>query len=349
MEKTKQYPKSDLFKRFIALLIDNACCFVVSFIPVIGGITGCVYFLFRDGFEWEFIRYQSLGKKLMKLKVVVFKGDKNMLDLKLSFMRNWLFALPLALSIVPFVGWILALSVGIIVWLIEGIKVITDPKGRRFGDEFADTQVVEETVKVIDQQPSVELGIEKKKYSRTSNVLLVMGTICLVVILGLGFGSYKVYQGIKGVLIDEVIEEKTGDVGEEIRTKMGEKVVEKVLGVDCKFGKLPKHFLKDIPIYEGAKVETSMEFGGKMLSITLRILAPLDEVVKYYKIEFKKRDWEIVMGFTQEGISSFAATKDDGKEIQIQFEENEKETTIDLVYFYGRQELGLEGKKNDKI
>jgi uncharacterized RDD family membrane protein YckC len=139
--------KADLGKRFVAALIDGLLAAGVSLVPVIGGIVGAAYMLLRDGLEFEFMDRRSIGKKLMKLRPV--RDDGAPMDLETSVKRN----LPLSIGyvgsifvIIPILGWILAVLlglVGLIVVVIEIVLVVTDAEGRRFGDKFGTTKVIE--------------------------------------------------------------------------------------------------------------------------------------------------------------------------------------------------------------
>ncbi len=139
--------KADLTKRFVAALIDGLLAGGVSILPFIGGIIGAAYILLRDGLELEFMDRRSIGKKLLKLRPVRLDGQP--MDVATSVKRN----LPLCIGavggifwIIPLLGWILAILlgiVGLIVAIIELVMVLTDPEGRRMGDKFGATRVVE--------------------------------------------------------------------------------------------------------------------------------------------------------------------------------------------------------------
>lgn len=140
-------PKADLTRRIIAGVIDAAITLVVGFIPWLGGLLATGYWLVRDGLELEFMDHRSIGKKLMKLRPVTADGQPTeMVD---SVKRNW----PLAfggvaqlLLFIPIIGWILLIPVVFIafaVGIVEVVLVITDSEGRRLGDRFAGTRVVE--------------------------------------------------------------------------------------------------------------------------------------------------------------------------------------------------------------
>ena len=141
----KDYPKVDVGNRVLAALIDGVMSYIIGFIPIIGAIVGAAYMLLRDGlFEG-----QSVGKKVMKLQVVT-EGDVKA-DFAVSARRNVIFAIPIVFMIIPVLGWVIAPILSIVILVIEFLKVINEPKGRRLGDTWADTQV-------IKVEESVQLG-----------------------------------------------------------------------------------------------------------------------------------------------------------------------------------------------
>ncbi len=139
--------KADIGKRFLAALIDGVLAFVVAIIPVIGGIVATAYLLLKDGLEFDFMDRRSIGKKVMKLRPL--RDDGQPMDLETSVKRN----LPLCIGsvgaifwIIPVLGWILALLLallGLLVLIVEIVLVLTDAEGRRIGDKFGATMVVE--------------------------------------------------------------------------------------------------------------------------------------------------------------------------------------------------------------
>lgn len=139
--------KADIGKRIIAALIDGLLAAAVAWIPFLGGIAASAYILVRDGLELEFMDRRSLGKKLMKLRPVRLDGQA--MNIETSIKRN----LPLCIGgigaifwVIPLLGWILAIllaAVGLMVALVEVVLAVTDPEGRRMGDKFAATKVIE--------------------------------------------------------------------------------------------------------------------------------------------------------------------------------------------------------------
>ncbi len=140
-------PRADLSKRAIAAIIDFVIASVLSRIPLVGWFAGIGYILVRDGLDLEFIDRQSVGKKLMGLKTVRLDGEK--MDISVSIRRNWMFALGTLASLVvwiPVLGFLTVLVMALLSFLIgvyEVYLVFNDPDGRRWGDTFAGTKVIE--------------------------------------------------------------------------------------------------------------------------------------------------------------------------------------------------------------
>ncbi|MBN1824671.1 MAG: RDD family protein [Candidatus Eisenbacteria bacterium] len=133
--------KADLGKRFVAILIDGILSGLIGLVPVIGGLIGAAYMLTRDGLNFDFMDKRSLGKKLMKLRPVRVDGGE--VDVSVSVKRNFIFAIPLVLMIIPVLGWILAPILSLVVMILEVVLVLSDEEGRRWGDKFAGTKVIE--------------------------------------------------------------------------------------------------------------------------------------------------------------------------------------------------------------
>jgi len=140
--------KPDLLTRFLAFFIDAVIVSVVGLVPLLGTLVGIAYALLRDGLTFEFMDGRSIGKKLMKLKVV--RHDGSPMDMATSARRNWPLAvgsLAQGLLILPVIGWILlpfAVIAGAVLALYEAYKVYSAPDGRRWGDSLAGTKVIAE-------------------------------------------------------------------------------------------------------------------------------------------------------------------------------------------------------------
>jgi uncharacterized RDD family membrane protein YckC len=131
------YNKADTIRRFFAYAIDAIISNLCSMIPVLGGIIGFLYMLLRDGL----MDGKSIGKKLLGLKTMTGFGPASYAD---SAKRNIIFAIPNLLMIIPFVGHALGIILELVVWVAEIYRIMTDPYGRRYGDEWAGTQVVDD-------------------------------------------------------------------------------------------------------------------------------------------------------------------------------------------------------------
>ena len=136
-------------RRFVARIIDRFVAAVPAVLLLVllpgfageflGALAAAAYILFSDGLDVRFMRRRSLGKRLMELRPV--RLDDAPMTPEASARRNW----PLAIScfvVLPFIGVLFSLAGSILV-VYETYKVVTDPQGRRWGDELAGTRVVE--------------------------------------------------------------------------------------------------------------------------------------------------------------------------------------------------------------
>jgi len=139
--------KADPSKRIVAVIIDAVIAVLIGLIPWIGGLIAAAYWVLRDGMEFDFMDHRSVGKKLMKLRPITADGGE--LDMMMSVQRNWMFGfggVMQFLMYIPLLGWLLMIPVALLalaIGIIELIKVLTDEEGRRFGDVWAKTKVVE--------------------------------------------------------------------------------------------------------------------------------------------------------------------------------------------------------------
>lgn len=130
-EKTR---KAGLLLRLLAKSIDLGVFLVMAkLVPQAGVLMGSVYMLISDGL----FDGRSVGKKLVELYVVDAEGRP--CTIRQSVLRNSLIAGACALTLVPVAGWLLALAV----FAFEGLLLFGNAEGKRLGDDFAGTQVVE--------------------------------------------------------------------------------------------------------------------------------------------------------------------------------------------------------------
>jgi len=138
--------KAEIGKRFIAAIIDAVIALAIGFIPIIGGLVATAYWLVRDGLDIDFMDHRSLGKKVMKLRPVTLDGGP--VDIMTSMKRNWMFALIGVAQLLAYtiIGLLIAIPLALLVFaigIVEVVLVLTDSEGRRLGDKFANTKVIE--------------------------------------------------------------------------------------------------------------------------------------------------------------------------------------------------------------
>ncbi len=127
--------KANLTNRAVAGFIDLLIVIGLSRLPdVIGFLSASGYILVRDGM----FQAQSVGKKLIRIRIVPTDEPAHMASFRDSLLRNAPFALALLLFHVPYAGWVLCpLVVG-----IEALTALGDDRGMRIGDLIARTWVV---------------------------------------------------------------------------------------------------------------------------------------------------------------------------------------------------------------
>ncbi len=136
-------PKADVSKRAIAFLIDLAVYVVIWVLlffwlrlgDYLTGLIAGLYIVFRDGL----FNGQSIGKKLMRQRVTNLATD-SACSFADSAKRNVILYLPNLFRFVQFLGGI----IGLVIVALELYFIFTNEKGRRWGDQFADTQVLDE-------------------------------------------------------------------------------------------------------------------------------------------------------------------------------------------------------------
>jgi len=142
--------KADPIKRIIAFIIDVIASMIIGLIPVVGGIIGALYMLFRDALPIDVLDKKSIGNKLLNLSVIKIEDQEAVIDYATSAKRNWMFSLgPVMLFFIyiPILGWfidiILAIALFVLI-VIELLKIFLDEKGIRLGDKWAGTMVIED-------------------------------------------------------------------------------------------------------------------------------------------------------------------------------------------------------------
>ena len=127
--------RADITTRAVAGLVDLLLVIGLTRLPdVIGVLSAAGYILIRDGL---FDR-QSIGKKLIGLRVALLDDSGPRAIYRASIIRNVPLVLAYFLFLIPYAGWILGLPV----LCAEGLTAIGDRAGMRIGDLLARTEVV---------------------------------------------------------------------------------------------------------------------------------------------------------------------------------------------------------------
>ena len=140
-------PKADPARRFLAFFIDSLIAGLAGALfglinPILGALVNAGYMILRDGLDLDFMNHRSIGKRIMNLRPVRLDGAP--VDMETSLRRNWMFGIgSLAQATFRFgLGSVVSLAAAAIV-IYEIYRVLTDPSGRRWGDDLAQTQVVD--------------------------------------------------------------------------------------------------------------------------------------------------------------------------------------------------------------
>jgi len=114
-----------------------------------------MYQITKDA-QW---RNKSIGKKIMNLKVI--RLDGGIVDPTVSAKRNVPLAIGSVIAIIPILGWALGPLVAMVFAIIELVLFLSDEKGQRFGDRWANTQVISDPA-VVSEENTVEMGTINK-------------------------------------------------------------------------------------------------------------------------------------------------------------------------------------------
>jgi uncharacterized RDD family membrane protein YckC len=136
--------KVSVINRVIAKLIDVLILVAMAAIlPYpLGPILGFLYSLFGDGIQFGGFHGQSLGKRIMRLKVVHLTRRKPC-TLRESALRNAPVGVATFFAIIPVWGWLILGLIGIPLMIMEVYLMLSVEKGHRLGDVMGDTEVVE--------------------------------------------------------------------------------------------------------------------------------------------------------------------------------------------------------------
>ena len=139
-------------RRVLAKFVDLFVVMIVSATvwSPLGPLCGFIYSLLADGLPFEGFEGQSLGKKLLKLRVVStriggWKGGERpqRLSYRDSIFRNAPVGVATFFALIPVWGWAILALIGFPLMVVEIYLLVRAPRGQRLGDVMADTEVVE--------------------------------------------------------------------------------------------------------------------------------------------------------------------------------------------------------------
>lgn len=137
-------PTNSLFlSRIIGKAIDLVIVIALVSPPFLypaGPLAALIYILICDGLKGG----RSIGKRVVGLKVTNTTTGKDA-DFKDSIIRNSTVAFPVLFFMIPIVGWILWIVIGIPILAIEVYLMTRLDQQARLGDTMADTKVSEFT------------------------------------------------------------------------------------------------------------------------------------------------------------------------------------------------------------
>ncbi len=128
--------------------------------PALGWVVAAAYILFRDGLSISFMDHRSIGKRMLRLRAV--RDDGLPMTLGVSVRRNWplvvaffgvtpvfqFFAIFLIMEAasggIEGTAGIIILAAILAFILVEAVLILPYRDGRRLGDRWAGTRVVED-------------------------------------------------------------------------------------------------------------------------------------------------------------------------------------------------------------
>lgn len=136
----KQFLSHPIFlNRMIGKAIDLVIVLALaSILYPAGPLAALIYVLIADGLK----NGQSLGKMVAGIYVINTITGKRA-DFKDSIIRNSTVAFPVLFFMVPIVGWVLWIVIGIPILAIEVYLMTRLDQQARLGDTMADTKVLE--------------------------------------------------------------------------------------------------------------------------------------------------------------------------------------------------------------
>lgn len=135
--------KASVLNRVIAKVMDLLLVMMVAaVVPYpFGPLSGFVYSLLADGMNFRPFQGQSVGKRLMRLRVIHARAGTPA-SLRESLLRNMPVGVATFFAIIPVWGWLILGMVGVPLMIMEIYLMLSVPTGHRLGDVMGDTEVV---------------------------------------------------------------------------------------------------------------------------------------------------------------------------------------------------------------
>jgi uncharacterized RDD family membrane protein YckC len=128
---------------------------VAAILPYpLGPLVGFLYSIIADGLNIGRFRGQSLGKKLMRLRVIN-TDTKEPASLRDSVLRNAPVGVATFFAIIPIWGWLILGFIGLPLMVMEIYLMVSVESGHRLGDVMGDTEVVSARKRERDREPTL--------------------------------------------------------------------------------------------------------------------------------------------------------------------------------------------------
>jgi uncharacterized RDD family membrane protein YckC len=108
----------------------------------LGPLAGFAYTLFADGMNFGAFRGQSVGKKIMRLRVIHIQRRRPA-SFRDSALRNAPVGVATFFAIIPLWGWLILGLLGLPLMAMEIYLMLSVETGHRLGDVMGDTEVIE--------------------------------------------------------------------------------------------------------------------------------------------------------------------------------------------------------------
>lgn len=134
-----------VMNRVFAKIIDLVVVVMVAaIVPYpLGPFLGFLYSLLADGMNFGPFKGQSIGKRLLKLRVIQLVRHEPA-QWKDSLYRNAPVGVATFFAIIPIWGWLILVVIGFPLMIMEIYLMGTVDSGHRLGDVMGDTEVVDE-------------------------------------------------------------------------------------------------------------------------------------------------------------------------------------------------------------